>query len=287
MPISELTIGDRVKAFYEEHPFPAFDPDKFRSAADLEDIAGPLAHFLDCELPPDQPVLEVGCGTGQLTCFLARNGRQVLGIDFSDASLAMGRSLAERLSIDSATFLHHDLMQDDYLPAHPTVLALGVLHHTADPWSAFKRCMQMARPGARLAVGFYHPVGRREVHRRKASLNRKQLPNFSLRRSWVLPLVGRDDGDESRIDSWFWDQYLHPHEACISLAEALRMFNRENVQATALLPTLTRGAPLPPHLWSDTNHPIPSFLLSLREGLWAHRLQSSGGFFFLAGKRRN
>jgi 2-polyprenyl-3-methyl-5-hydroxy-6-metoxy-1,4-benzoquinol methylase len=39
-------------------------------------------------------VLDVGCGTGRLSRYLAENGAQVLGLDFSEKSVAIARSLS-------------------------------------------------------------------------------------------------------------------------------------------------------------------------------------------------
>ncbi len=39
------------------------------------------------EYPPVDPVLDVGCGTGDLAIHLARSGREVIGIDFVEAAI--------------------------------------------------------------------------------------------------------------------------------------------------------------------------------------------------------
>lgn len=48
------------------------------------------------EWPPSGPVLDVGCGTGDLAIELARNGLDVLGIDFIEAAIAVARDRAAR-----------------------------------------------------------------------------------------------------------------------------------------------------------------------------------------------
>lgn len=48
----------------------------------------------------DQPVLEVGCGTGRIALELARSGHDVTGIDPSSAMLAIARQKAEADALD-------------------------------------------------------------------------------------------------------------------------------------------------------------------------------------------
>ena len=71
-------ITAKVRLFYEEHPFP-----DYRDADDLGALvragrANGFLRALDQGVPPGARVVEVGCGTGQLTNFLAAGGREVL-----------------------------------------------------------------------------------------------------------------------------------------------------------------------------------------------------------------
>ena len=77
-----------VNEFYEANPFPGFDPGKYETRQDLVARASWYAHRVDAEIPFGASVIDVGCGTGQLACFLALKGRRVLGVDYSQRSLA-------------------------------------------------------------------------------------------------------------------------------------------------------------------------------------------------------
>ncbi|MBK7329949.1 MAG: class I SAM-dependent methyltransferase [Dehalococcoidia bacterium] len=61
----------------------------------------------------DQPVLEVGCGTGRIALELARNGHEVTGIDPSAAMLAIARAKAEA-----------DALEVSFIEGRATELAL-------------------------------------------------------------------------------------------------------------------------------------------------------------------
>lgn len=57
------------------------------------DVGGPQPAMsaLLTEHPPAGPVLDVGCGSGDLAIFLAQSGHHVLGIDFVDAAIEEAR----------------------------------------------------------------------------------------------------------------------------------------------------------------------------------------------------
>ena len=68
------------------------------------DIGAPqpaLLALLD-EFPPTSPVLDVGCGTGNLALALAQRGLAVLGVDLAEAAIAQARAKAAAAAPDVA-----------------------------------------------------------------------------------------------------------------------------------------------------------------------------------------
>jgi SAM-dependent methyltransferase len=63
------------------------------------DIGGPQPALLELlrTIPPDGPILDVGCGSGDLAIALAEDGHEVLGIDFVPAAIEQARMKAARL----------------------------------------------------------------------------------------------------------------------------------------------------------------------------------------------
>ena len=133
-----------VNEFYEVNPFPGFDPGKYETRQDLVTRASWYARRVDAEIPFGASVIDVGCGTGQLACFLALKGRRVLGVDYSQHSLA-ARGGAEAAPRARATcdFRRENILAWD-LPARAFdyVFCNGVLHHTSDPYGGFQNLVE-------------------------------------------------------------------------------------------------------------------------------------------------
>ena len=81
------------------------------------------------------PVLDVGCGTGELSLFLARNGHEVLGIDLSPMAVRQARSKAAGRRIP-ARFLVLDALDVSTLRSaglsFRTVVDSAMLHVLGD-----------------------------------------------------------------------------------------------------------------------------------------------------------
>lgn len=81
------------------------------------------------------PVLEVGCGTGELTLFLARQGYDVLGIDLSPLAVEQARAKARGRRID-AEFAVWDAVDLEGLAragfSFPTVVDSAMFHVLGD-----------------------------------------------------------------------------------------------------------------------------------------------------------
>lgn len=92
-------IGKRVQEFYNDIPFPDYDLKRFEDKEDLPLAMYPFAKIIDRSIPEDASIIDVGCGTGQLSAFLSLRRKKVYGIDFSDSSLNKARKLKEKLKL--------------------------------------------------------------------------------------------------------------------------------------------------------------------------------------------
>jgi cyclopropane fatty-acyl-phospholipid synthase-like methyltransferase len=77
----------------------SFFTDVYRDVAPWDiGEAQPALLALLTAYPPEDPVLDVGCGTGDLAIALARRGLSVLGVDFVGAAIAEAEARAAALS---------------------------------------------------------------------------------------------------------------------------------------------------------------------------------------------
>lgn len=131
-----------------------------------------LLDWLLTELPPSRTVLEVGCGTGHFTAWLAREARVAIGLDHSPAMLEEARRRVPALPLIFADARHLPL-EDGSVDAAVFVTTLEFLE---DPAAALAEAVRVAR----------HAVA-------VVALNRWSAGGFSRRggRQRRSPVLGR------------------------------------------------------------------------------------------------
>ncbi|MCG8455068.1 MAG: class I SAM-dependent methyltransferase, partial [Holophagales bacterium] len=157
-----------VERFYERNPFPGYaEGDTVESLLD-RCHASPFLHALDRSLPVDARVLDGGCGTGQLACFLAlgSESREVWAADSSRGPLRELDRFRERVGIPNLHLLRADLFALPFA-ADPSgggefdlVVSRGVIHHTPEPYAALHQLAARVAPGGHLVLGWYESYGR-------------------------------------------------------------------------------------------------------------------------------
>src|SRR5512138_123163 len=140
------------------------------------DVGGPqpeLSALFD-EYPPMSPVLDVGCGSGDLAIALAQRGLEVTGIDFVETAIEQARAKAGALPTEVASRLDFrvgDALQPSLLQRQfGAVVDSGFLHlFETEPRDRFAEDLALALlPGGRyyllaFAVDFGIPNVPRQV----------------------------------------------------------------------------------------------------------------------------
>ena len=85
-------VTERIKAFYEENPFPNYDGLEEFAELVNKGMSNPFSANLLKAIDHNKLILECGCGTGQLSHFLQLNNNHVLGVDLSLGSLGLART---------------------------------------------------------------------------------------------------------------------------------------------------------------------------------------------------
>jgi len=104
---------------------------------------------------PGECALDVGTGTGNYACTLARRGLQVIGVDPSAAMLGIARRKAEPVT--------WQLGAAENLPyrdaSFPLVISVTALEFVRDVGQALAEMYRVLKPGGRLVVGTLNARG--------------------------------------------------------------------------------------------------------------------------------
>ncbi|MEO6526150.1 MAG: class I SAM-dependent methyltransferase [Gemmatimonadaceae bacterium] len=103
-----------------------------------------------------QRVLELGCGTGKNSVWLADQARELIALDFSAGMLAVAR---ERVDAAHARFVEHDIRAPWPLDASAVDVVVGnlVLEHVEDLTPIYAEAARVLRTGGQLFLCELHP----------------------------------------------------------------------------------------------------------------------------------
>ncbi len=275
-------VTEAVKAFYEETPFPNYqDHESVRSLLDKSRRGG-YAHLLHQAIPFNTDVLEVGCGTGQLTNFLGVGCRRVVGTDLCLNSLRLGEQFRSEHALDRVAFLQMNLFRPAFrAESFDVVLCNGVLHHTSDAFGGFRGLVPLVKPGGHIVIGLYNRLGRLMT-----DLRRQIFRLTGGRARWLDPYLRGAGLSRDKARAWFADQYRHPHESKHTIDEVLGWFEQTGLDFVRGFPSVRPGSgPIPQEgllvpepVGSRFDHQLVQ-LAQVRAG------SKEGGFFLMIGRK--
>lgn len=270
---------ETVRDFYTETPFPNYPPEAGLSWLRARASGSEFAQMLDAAIPHDARIVEIGCGTGQMSLFLARGERQVIGADLTRASLLLAADAARRFGIGGVSFVETDLMRPALRSgAFDVVYCSGVLHHTPDPRASFARIARLARPGGMIVLGLYNAVARLPLRARRvvARLTREHWIPFD-------PILRDRAAEPERRAAWLRDQYRHPEEHRHSLREVRRWFAENDITFVRSYPPILDPDQAPASLFEpeDDDWALGDWLTQLG---WMGALSQEGGLFVTVGQ---
>jgi 2-polyprenyl-3-methyl-5-hydroxy-6-metoxy-1,4-benzoquinol methylase len=277
------TATDGVQAFYTESPFPNYnDFDSVASFVRQAD-SGVFARLLREQVPTNATVLEVGCGTGQLSNYLAATClARVFAADMTLASLRLGRDFARRNGIQRVRFLQMNLFRPCIRPGSmDIVISNGVLHHTADTRAAFLGIAPLVKPGGHIVIGLYNHIGRLRTDFRRA------LWKLVGDRALVLdPHLRRRLSPEKRR-AWIRDQYAHPVERKHSMSETLGWFEEAGFDFVSSIPPVSGSFGPETRLFERRPPGTPLDRLMAETGMLFSTYGGEGGLYVMIGRRRD
>lgn len=124
---------------------PFSEPECSKQLSDID----ALFHFL---APPPARLLELGCGVGWLSTFLAQRGYEVFGVDISPDAIAAAQNTQLGRGLANLHFSVGDY--EDPPPARDCdyVVFYGALHHAEDEFRAVQQAYKALRPGGALVA---------------------------------------------------------------------------------------------------------------------------------------
>jgi SAM-dependent methyltransferase len=272
-----------VRTFYSGAPFPGYGQHDSLASLRARAMRSEFATALDRAIPGDASIVEVGCGTGQMSIFLATADRTVVGVDLTRTSLALGVAAAEAFGAGDVFFVETDLRRPGLRKgAFDVVYSSGVLHHTPDPRASFAALARLSRPGGIIVLGLYNAWAR-IPHRLRRGIARLT----GLRLIPLDPVLRLRSSEPARREAWLRDQYMHPEEHRHTLREVLSWFRENGVDYLRSYPDSRFGVDKLPDDGLFTPAEDDWWLEGwVAQLAWMRTLAAEGGLWITIGRKK-
>jgi len=229
------SITQKVGKFYAENPFPDYKIDDTKHTIQKIGDNNLLMKELKKFVGFNKSLLEVGSGTCQLSNYLAiGTNNKICAFDGSLQSLKLGKEFAKKNNIQNVDFVRGDIFDKIFEDeAFDFIWCNGVLHHTDNPYEAFRCITPNLKKGGYIFVGLYNKFGRFRTKFRKyiyKLFGKKVLIKFDP----VLRKI--PDNSQDKINAWIKDQYTHPVESTHTFDEILKWFKLNNIEFINSIP---------------------------------------------------
>tara|TARA_B100000989_G_scaffold298724_1_gene289444 strand:+ start:2501 stop:3406 length:906 start_codon:yes stop_codon:yes gene_type:complete len=280
----EDKITKNVTNFYNIKPFPNYDVNDNKATILNKGNKNYLAKKFKDFVGFKKKVLEVGCGTGQLSMFFSiGTNNEIVALDPTIESLRLANKFALENNIKNVKLVNADIF-DEVLKENyfDFIWTNGVLHHTKNPKKAFEIIIRSLKKEGYILVGLYNKIGRIRTKIRKYLYK-----IFGKKVVLLLDPVLRNikSGSPDQIDAWIRDQYEHPVESVHTIDEIIKWFEENKIKFISSVP----------HCTIDLNYDDNLFIEQKKGNLfyrWLNQffmifnfLGDDGGLFVLIGKK--
>lgn len=270
-------LTNKISKFYDDIKFPNYDDCQDYASLYDKGVRNLFTKKIDDELNYGINILELGCGTGQLSLFLARGNRNIFAVDISNGSLILGDRFKRKNNIKNVFFMKMDVFDLKFKENFfDFTISNGVLHHTKDSRKAFNSLVEVTKPGGLIVIGLYHKYGRffTKVKQKMSKLIGKKI--------FLLDKTSLKIKSKKKRDAWVTDQFFNPHETLHLPSEIMQWFEEEKVEFLNLIPHLD-DASFP--LFQPREKPKLSKLNEFLMMFDRNQIQE-GGFFVIIGRKK-
>ena len=278
-------ITKKVSDFYNVNPFPNYNTnDNMKSIitkGDRNFLAKEFKKFIGF----NKRVLEIGCGTCQLSIYFANSTNNlIVSMDATLESIKIGKKFCDRNYVKNIAFVNADIFDDVFVSEYfDFIWTNGVLHHTKNPNKAFTLSCKYLKKDGYILVGLYNKFGRVRTFFRKffyKIFGKKFLYFFD-------PILKRFKISDQERDAWILDQYSHPQESTHTLDEVLDWFEENNIEYISSIPSCSLYEKSSLSLFAKQNKGSYISRLILQLYMIFNKLGSDGGLFVVVGKKKN
>lgn len=282
--INDKTV-EKVIEFYNEAPFPNYEKNDDKSSINYKGDKNFLAKNFKNTIGFNKNVLEVGCGTGQLSLYFAiGTNNRVYALDPTLASIDLGRNFSKNNKIENIRFVNADIFDDVFKnEIFDFIWTNGVLHHTKNPSLAFDIISNYLKKNGYILVGLYNKYGRI-----RTLIRRFLYKIFGKKIVMVLDPTLRNlkKGNASQINSWIRDQYEHPVESLHTLDEVLNWFKNNNIEYINSVPKCNINEIENNSIFEKSSSGTFLSRFFSQVSMIFNNLGSDGGLFVVIGKKK-
>jgi len=265
-----------VRDFYLDFSFPNYN--EFDS---LEKFIRKMSNNffikeLMTNINPKHKVLEFGCGTGQLGNFLAATGHsQIVSADLSINSLKLANKFKKENNITGVDFVETDIFNHCFKEkVFDIIITNGVLHHTKDPYLAFKNLIALLKDDGIIVLVLYN-----KISRLKNSLIKYLAKIFGDKAISAFDKIYKSKNGLA-AQAWKMDQYFHPLEKRYTFSDIHDWFNKNDIKFINSIPSYNNKIKIFEEVESIGDN-IDRFNIQVKDLIE----NDEGGLFIFIGKK--
>ncbi len=282
--INDKTV-EKVIDFYTEAPFPNYEESDDKSSINYKGEKNYLAREFKKFIGFNKNILEVGCGTGQLSLYFAiGNNNRVYALDPTLASINLGRNFSKKNKIQNVKFINADIFDDIFHEkTFDFIWTNGVLHHTKNPNLAFDVISKYLKKNGYILVGLYNKYGRL-----RTVLRQYLYKLFGKKIVMILDPTLRNikKGNTQQIKSWIKDQYEHPVESLHTIDEVIVWFDKNDIEFISSIPSCDFKNNQNTNIFKKSSKGTILSRLFSQISMLFNNLGADGGLFIVVGRKR-